>query len=948
MKFHPTCMLGPTTVRAKSLSGTFAAVALVVGMLAGIAGPRPASAQDAFDQTDFGQADFGTDFGAGTDVFGDVNFGGLTDAAQEPITWQARYFAAGGTGQLEMTAQVGKSWHVYSTTQPPGGPLATQFSIVAPKSVSVDGPFQPAAPPEKSVSDLYPGVTIEEHTGKVRWTAPITLPSDFEGEIKVDVRALMCQTGGSCMPANETLTASFAGAPDAQASSDPAGDRSKESSEDSKSATSVVNNAAALLTQDGSKSTSFRDDGYEVVWTAGVSASIAPGGEGYLVFSAKPEKDYHVYQAVTDDSESSTNFIVTDKGGLRVGEPRTDQPIVSKSLFPSIPGVPDAPPVKYHVGPVTWTVPIQVPEGTAAGDYPLNGYVAYQACTDSSCLQPKAMKFTATVTVSDSTATTARPIELATAKYSTAVDLAAETDWVDELKPIAEPETSGEANPQAGDGTTETPSSSGTEDSAGEAPSTDAAAPDATEPDATGPAVDEALQVREADSTPGSRASLPLILLMAFGGGIILNLMPCVLPVVGLKIMSFVQQAGEDRKRIFMLNFAYVAGILAVFAGLTLLAVFASFGWGQQFTYFPVRLGLTVLIFALALSYLGVWELPTPGLASGETSHELQQREGFTGAFFTGAFATILATPCSGPLLGVVLGYTITLQPIETAAVMMTVGLGMSLPYIILGLFPSAVGFLPKPGNWMVTLKEFLAFLFLGTVAFFFNQFADADKLPVFVTLIGVWFGCWIIGKVPPWESVHKRLRGWTIGIASAAVIGWLAFSTLGEKPAPPTLGTPGVEYIVDNHLRWEKYDEARLEELQASGTTVMLDFTAAWCVNCMVNKKVALDTEATSKLLKELDGVAMLADWTDQNQQIESKLRELDSRSIPVLAIFPGQKPDSPIVLRDLVSQTSVLEALQEAGPSVAARKVASGSAGNGQRLTSARPSVSESTSEH
>jgi thiol:disulfide interchange protein len=582
-------------------------------------------------------------------------------------------------------------------------------------------------------------------------------------------------------------------------------------------------------------------------------------------------------------------------------------------LLPSIPGLPESPQVKYYRGAVTWALPIEVPKGTAAGEYKLEGYVGYQACTDKSCLQPKALQFTASVAVSDSTPSQLRPIEMTVAAYATAIDAAASTEWVD---PIGT-QPAGEATDSEADQAAE--EESAREPDAAQIANEPTAERDSTT-DSAAIAGDPAPSETAADPTPASsRASLPLILLMALGGGLILNLMPCVLPVVGLKIMSFVQQAGEDRRRVFVLNFAYVAGILAVFAGLTALAVFASFGWGQQFTYFPVRLGLIVLIFALALSYLGVWELPTPGVGTGETSQELQSREGFTGAFFKGAFATILATPCSGPLLGVVLGYTITLQPIETAAVMMTVGIGMALPYILLGLFPRLIGFLPKPGNWMVTLKEFLAFLFLGTVAFFFNQFSDADKLPVFVTLIGVWFGCWIIGKVPPWEALHKRVRGWTVGVVSAILIGWFSFNYLSENEANGVAqANPGGEYIVDNHLRWEKYSEERLRELQAQGKTVMLDFTAAWCTNCFVNKKVALDTKPTSRLLQQLDGVAMLADWTDQNTEIESKLRELDSKSIPVLAIYPGKSPKDPIVLRDLVSQASVLSALERAGPSV------------------------------
>ena len=136
--------------------------------------------------------------------------------------------------------------------------------------------------------------------------------------------------------------------------------------------------------------------------------------------------------------------------------------------------------------------------------------------------------------------------------------------------------------------------------------------------------------------------SLPLALLFAFIGGVILNVMPCVLPVVGLKIMSFVQQAGEDRRRVLALNTVYVVGILSVFAILAALAVLLSFSWGEQFTYFPVRLGLTLLLFAPGISYLGVWEIPVPGMAASKGSQDLQNREGYPGAFFKGVFATIL------------------------------------------------------------------------------------------------------------------------------------------------------------------------------------------------------------------------------------------------------------------------------------------------------------------
>nr|WP_161501179.1 protein-disulfide reductase DsbD domain-containing protein [Rhodopirellula sp. SM50] len=892
------------TVRRVAVLG----VAVLAMALPGIVpvGPSSALAQGTFDASALDQSG---------DVFGGISFGGLTDAQQDPVSWTASYVSNGQRGRLDIEATVGRSWHIYSTTQPPGGPLATRFAIASPQSVSTTGEFKPDEPPTKSVSDVYPGVTIEEHEGVVRWSAPIELPAGFQDAIKVKVKALVCQTSGSCLPADETLTAMFAG-PD-QTSAEQVSDDPE---------TSFVANpvtaetAAKLLADPDAKPTTFRDGDYDVTWTAGVSSSVAPGGRGQLVFRATPEADFHVYKGVVDDSESSTNFVVTEKSGLLVGHPKANQPIISKSLFPSIPGVPDTPPVKYYKGQVTWSLPIKIPAGTAAGDYPIRGYVCYQACTDKSCLQPMAFEFSAVVTVAAEADATLDPMEVKSAKFVTAIDQAAETNWVDDLDNDAEEPTAGQPGVNAVDPT----------DSIPDAPATQPADPVVgTQPTENA----ETNTVALAGDTP--KASLPFIMLLAFCGGFILNFMPCVLPVIGIKVLSFVQQAGEDRRRVALLNFAYVAGILTVFAGLAVLAIVFSFGWGQQFAYFPVRIGLTVLIFALALSYLGVWELPTPGLATGKSSENLQSKEGLSGAFFTGTFATILATPCSGPFLGVALGYTIYLNSVESALVIMTVGLGMSLPYILLGLFPSLVGFLPKPGNWMVTLKEFLAFLFLGTVAYFFNQFSDEQKLPVFVTLIGVWFGCWVIGKVPPWQTIEKRLRGWSLGVASAVAIGWLAFAYLERNPAP-TVGPGQVQYVADDHVRWEKFDEERLQEHQAAGRTVMLDFTAAWCPNCILNTEIALDTKPTSELLAELDAVPMLADMTDLPEDIVEKLeKEFGSKSIPLLAIYPGTAPEKPIVLRDIVTQSMVLDALKQAGPSLDA-SMASRSSTKAARLTS------------
>ena len=401
---------------------------------------------------------------------------------------------------------------------------------------------------------------------------------------------------------------------------------------------------------------------------------------------------------------------------------------------------------------------------------------------------------------------------------------------------------------------------------------------------------------------------------MAICGGLILNLMPCVLPVVGLKVMAFAEQAGENRGRVLMLNLWYTLGILVVFWALAILASLPSlsFKWGEQFTYFEFRYGVTLLVFAMALSFLGVWEIPIPGFVGGNTTQKLQRKEGASGAFFKGIFTTILATPCSGPLLGTVFAYTIDQPAYITFGVFTAVGFGMALPYLLIAIYPGLLAYFPKPGAWMDTLKQLLAFLLLGTVVYLFNGFSDQHRVWVFASLVGVWFGCWLIGQVPAWDSLNRRLIAWAGGIASATLICVLGFRLL--VPGPPV-------------LNWEPYDEARLQELQGEGRTVLIDFTAKWCINCMVNYNVAINTPATSKLVDELDAIPMLADWTDQNEEIKTKLLELNSNSIPVLAIYPGRNPQAPIVLRDILTQGDVLKALRKAGSSVDPGGVASGS---------------------
>lgn len=390
---------------------------------------------------------------------------------------------------------------------------------------------------------------------------------------------------------------------------------------------------------------------------------------------------------------------------------------------------------------------------------------------------------------------------------------------------------------------------------------------------------------------------------IGFVGGILLNFMPCVLPVLGLKLLSIAQQAGQSRMKVLMQNLWYTAGLLVVFMTLATLAAFLNFGWGQHFQSLWFRIGMLLLTFAMALSFLGTWEIPIPGFATSDKASELQTQEGALGAFFKGIFTTILGVSCSGPFLGAVFGYTLSQEWYVTYAIFGAVGIGMASPFFAVGLLPGVRRVIPKPGNWMGTFKSLMGFGLLGVVVFLFSTLDSKLFIPTLALVVGVWFACWWIGQVHAYEGWKTVMVPWVGGTAVAALTGYLSFTYLG----------PQVEMF-----EWEKYSEARLVELQKEGKTVMLDFTADWCLNCHVNYRNAINTQATKQIIEKNKVVAMKADWTNKDDSVVlAKLNALDSKSIPVLVFYPAGKPEEAVILRDLVTQQQVLDELIKAGPS-------------------------------
>jgi thiol:disulfide interchange protein/DsbC/DsbD-like thiol-disulfide interchange protein len=390
--------------------------------------------------------------------------------------------------------------------------------------------------------------------------------------------------------------------------------------------------------------------------------------------------------------------------------------------------------------------------------------------------------------------------------------------------------------------------------------------------------------------TPPPVPSLPLSkLLPILGGmllgGLILNLMPCVFPVIGLKIMGFVQQAGSERKKIALHGIMFTFGVLASFgvlSGILFLARATAetgvdfIGWGYQLQNPWVVLTLMLLMFVLALNMCGLFELGTSATSVGGS---LQSKQGLGGSFFSGVLATIVATPCSAPFLGVAIGAAISLPALQFFAAFGAMAIGLSLPYLFLSIFPNLVNFLPRPGLWMESFKQAMSFFLFATAGYLLWVYAGQiglDNLlgPIF-GLCGIAIAAWIYGR---WNLPHRPspIRRRAIQIALLFAIGGFFLAKPPQKSA----------------LVWEHWSQERVDELIAAGTPVYIDFTAQWCATCQVNKRTAYTAEVI-RLMKQKGVVALKADKTSPDPKIEAKLQELGRTAIPVdVLLVPGKEP--------------------------------------------------------
>ena len=403
----------------------------------------------------------------------------------------------------------------------------------------------------------------------------------------------------------------------------------------------------------------------------------------------------------------------------------------------------------------------------------------------------------------------------------------------------------------------------------------------------------------------GEDLGLAIALLFAFVGGLILNLMPCVFPVLGIKVMGFVEHAQGEPTRLRQQGLAFLVGVVLSFwilAGLltALRAAGQSIGWGFQLQS-PVFVTLLALLFLLmALNLSGVFEF---GMRLQSVAGNLQQRvkpSNLMDAFLSGVLATIIATPCTAPFMGAALGYTLAEPAYVSFLVFTSVALGMAAPVLLLSLFPGWLRHLPKPGAWMDTFKQFMAFPLFATVAWLAwvlgSQQGNDGLGLLLLGMVVVSLGAWIYGR---WQF------GYPLRALTLAVVLGLVGVVIAWPGAVPARGADPVSEAND----WVPFSKQKVAEFRAQGRPVFVDFTATWCITCQVNKRIALNQKSVLGRFAELNVVRMKADWTVQDPAITEALAAFGRNGVPLYVYYPAG--GEPQILPELLTPAIVLATL-------------------------------------
>jgi thiol:disulfide interchange protein len=409
---------------------------------------------------------------------------------------------------------------------------------------------------------------------------------------------------------------------------------------------------------------------------------------------------------------------------------------------------------------------------------------------------------------------------------------------------------------------------------------------------------------------------------LAFLGGIILNLMPCVFPVLFLKGLALVQSSSQEREHLRRHGLVYALGILVSFWVIVavLLVVRAGgshAGWGFQLQS-PVFLALLAsFMFFFALSLAGQFDI---GLSLTSVGGSLAQKQGYAGSFFTGVLATVVATPCAAPFMGTAIGFALTQTAFVTFAVFTALALGLASPYVLLSFQPAWTRLLPKPGAWMETLKQFTSLFLFGTaiwLAWVYGQVAGGGS-PDGVDQLAWLLACFLVLAIAGW-ALGRWPAKWASGIAALVLIAvGLAIPLSQERAAAKARAAeaaaapPTTVAATSPDVPWQPYSEPALDAARAAGHPVFIDFTAAWCLSCQVNERLYLKSAEVQNALLKSKVVTMKADWTNEDPAITAKLASLGRATVPTYVLYPAAAGSAPDLLPEVLTKNLVLAAIQ------------------------------------
>ncbi len=580
-------------------------------------------------------------------------------------------------------------------------------------------------------------------------------------------------------------------------------------------------------------------------------------------------------------------------------------------------------PLSVYDGDVVIATQVKLPTGAKPGAVVIGARLHYQACDHSQCLPPVTTRSQLTLTVAARSGGAGGAEDGSSIGGPAGAKAAAGTAAGDEMPSTLPGHSPAKLSGGRDAASTATPPSA---PAAGTAPAARPAAPAA----------------RRAPNAGG----LAGMLLIAVLGGLILNAMPCVLPVVSLKVFGLVRSSAHGHREVVRSALAIAAGILASFAALAALAVAAAaaggaVGWGVQFQRPGFVAFLAVVVTLFCLNLWGLFEIPLPGALARLGG--VAAREGLAGHFFSGLFATLMATPCSAPFLGTAIGFGLAQPAPIVFAIFLAAGTGLALPYLILAAAPGAARFFPRPGAWMETLRGVMGFLLAASAVWLLYVLAaqiSPERLALFeVGLLLIALVTWLRHRAAAGGGAEARATGHEGGAARAgggalaslvALVALVVVAAgavgLAASGAGPGDAAGGVRLAAQGRspglIGWVAFDRARAESLAASGQLVFVDVTADWCFTCKVNERLILDTPEIAGAFAAHHVLPMRADWTNRSDAIARFLADNGRYGIPFYMLYrPGREP---IVFSELPTKTAILAALDTAAAPAASGEVA------------------------